>query len=155
MNCYSNVTNIVENIIQVNAWNGQTRLEIAVLIDVDGTLASAYRNGRRELRPSSLEFIKLLSSNASVFLWSIAGKRNAERLIEEFSQLQPFIQGCWGKDEFPFEMVNYPYCIDDTDLDEAVRRCNHIILGQTWDGGDDPGDLAKAARIVVESLKTH
>ena len=142
-------------IIQVNTWNGQTRLETAVLIDVDGTLASAYRNGRRELRPSALKSIKLLSNYAPVFLWSIAGERNPKRLLEEFSELQPYIRGCWGKDEFPLEMVDYPYCIDDTDLDEAVRRCDHVILGQTWDGGDDPGDLAEAARVIVEALKKH
>lgn len=139
----------------MNAWSGQTRLKIVVLIDVDGTLASAYRNGRRELRPSALKVIKLLSSNAPVFLWSIAGERNGERLIEEFSELQPYIQGCWGKDEFPLDMVDYPYCIDDLDLDEVVKRCNHVILGQTWDGGNDPADLAEAARIIVEALKTH
>ena len=139
----------------MNAWNGRTRLEIAVLIDVDGTLASAYRNGRRELRPSALQSIKLLSSYAPVFLWSIAGERNPKRLLEEFAQLQPYIRGCWDKDEFPLEMVDSPYCIDDTDLDEAVRRCNHVILGLTWDGGDDPGDLTEAAKIIVEAIKTR
>jgi len=139
----------------VNAWNGQSRLKIAVLIDVDGTLASAYRDGRRKLRPSALKVIKFLSSNAPVFLWSIAGKENGERLIEEFSELRPYIQGCWDKAEFPLDMVDYPYCIDDLDLDEAVLQCNHVILGYTWDGGDDPADLAEAARIIVEAIKAH
>lgn len=139
----------------MNTWNGQTRLEPAVLIDVDGTLASEYRNGRRELRPSAVKAIKLLSSNTPIFLWSIAGEENAARLIQEFSQLQRYIQDCWDKTEFPLEMVYYPYCIEGMDLDEAVRRCNQVILSMTWDGGDNPNDLVETARIIVEALKMH
>ena len=136
-------------------WDGRSRLKAAVLVDVDGTLASTYQEGKREVRPTALSAIKMLSEHAPVFLWSIVGADNGQRLISEFPELQPFIAGSYGKDEFPLEMVEHPYCIDDDGADEVIFRCNHVILNETYDGGPDSGILMKAARRIVDDIRRN
>jgi hypothetical protein len=132
--------------------DGTGRLKKAVLVDVDGTLAGEYRKGKRKLRPSAVAAIKFLAANAPVYLWSVAGAENAERLIEEFPKLSPYIAGCYGKGEFPLGLVDHPYCIDDEAIDKEVLECNYVVLNETYDGGKDSGLLLKAARAIVEHM---
>lgn len=134
-------------------WDGRSRLHAAVLVDVDGTLASAYRNGKRELRPSALGALDLLSRHAPVFLWSVAGSENGARLLEEFPVLRQHVQASWSKSDFPLDKVDHPFCIDDLDVDAEVTRCRRVILGTTWDGGEDSGELLDAARVIIEALE--
>lgn len=133
-------------------WNGKSRLTAAILVDVDGTLASAYRGGRRELRPSAMVALDLLSEHAPVFLWSVAGADNGDRLMHEFPGLTRYVQSAWMKSEFPLDKVDHPYCIDDMDLDDEVHRCTCVILNETWDGGADSGDLVEASQLIADDL---
>ena len=126
---------------------------MAVLVDVDGTLVGPYRNGIRELRQSAVAAISLLSSQAPVYLWSVAGAANGDRLIDEFPALAPLVAGCWAKDEFPLHLVDCAWAIDDDGIDEAVLRCNHVILGESYEGGQDSDLLLEAARAVVDALR--
>ena len=135
-------------------WNGSDRLPVAILIDVDGTLAGVYRNGRRSLRPSAPEALKLLSHHAPVFLWSIAGADNPRRLLQEFPCLRRYVSGCYGKDDFPLDLVNHPFCIDDEALDEQVTQSDHVILPDSFHGGEDTGSLMEAASMIVTRLKS-
>ncbi len=133
-------------------WDGRSKLKAAVFVDVDGTLASTYQKGKRQLRPTALSAIKMLSSHAPVFLWSVAGAENAERLTSEFPQLRPYIAGCYGKKDFPLELVDYPYCIDDEGIDDVVLQINHVILNETYDGGPDSELLLEAAKSIVSHM---
>lgn len=134
-------------------WDQQTRLTVAVLIDVDGTLAGLYRNGQRELRASAVDALKLLAQHAPVFLWSIAGAENGQRLIEEYPEILKYVAGSYGKENFPLDLIERPFAIDDEDLDDIVLRCNHVVLNETYEGGEDSGGLLEAARIVMEALQ--
>lgn len=129
----------------------QHKLKGVVLIDVDGTVASPYKYGQRQLRPTALPAIRLLAEHAPVYLWSIVGAENGERLIREFPELKPCIAGCYGKADFPLEMVEHPYCIDDEAIDPQVFRCNYVIV-DTYDGGWDSGLLLEAARCIIEDI---
>jgi hypothetical protein len=133
-------------------WDDRSRLKAAVLVDVDGTLASTYQEGNRQLRPTALSAIKTLSNHAPVFLWSVAGAENAERLTSEFPQLMPYIAGCYDKKDFPLELVENLYCIDDEEFDSVVLQCNYVILNETYDGGPDSGLLMEATRSIVNHM---
>ena len=127
------------------------KLKTAVLVDVDGTLAGPYQKRNRKLRPTALSAIKLLTEHAPVFLWSIVGADNGERLIREFPKLEPYIAGCYGKADFPLDMVEHPYCIDDETIDPQVLRCNYVIVN-TYDGGWDSGVLLEAAKRIAKHI---
>src|SRR5262245_39385516 len=99
-------------------WDGRTRLKVAVLVDVDGTLAGPYRNGSREIRPSAVDALALASRHAPVFLWSIAGDDNGTRLLEEFPALRRFVTRSFSKDGFPLHLVDRAYAVDDDDCDD-------------------------------------
>jgi len=133
--------------------NSSAKLKTAVLVDVDGTLAGPYRAGRRKLRPTALSAIKMLSEHAPVFLWSISGADNGKRLLFEFPKLGQFISGCYGKFDYPLEMVERLYCIDDepTDPQAFVLRCNYVIV-DTYNGGSDSGLLLEAAEVIVQHI---
>jgi hypothetical protein len=133
-------------------WNGKSRLRVAVLVDVDGTLVGPYCGERRQLRPSAVEALRTLSRHAPVFLWSITGADNGRRLLKEFPAVRPFVMGSWGKDEFPLHLVDIAYAVDDDDCDEAVRRCWEVALIDTYFGGEDSGLLAEAAGHIVRLL---
>lgn len=81
-----------------------------------------------------------------------AGPENAQRLLKEFPEIEPLINGCYGKKQFPIQLVNFPYCIDDEAIDEEVLKCNYVII-DTYDGGEDSGLLLEAAKVVVEHIK--
>lgn len=132
-------------------WNKSDRLKVIILVDVDGTLVSPYRAGKRELRSSAPKALELLSSHAPLFLWSIAGVENGLRLLKEFSQLRSLVSGCYGKDEFPLHLIDNPYCIDDEQVDDVVLQCNHVIV-DTFQGGMDSNDLLEAAQIVIRHI---
>ncbi len=130
------------------------KLKTAVLVDVDGTLASPYQSGNRKLRPTAVPAIKMLAEHTPVFLWSIVGAENGNRLIREFPVLTPYIVGCYGKNDFPLHMVEHPYCIDDEAIDPQVIRSHHVIV-DTYYGGPDSGLLAEAARTIVDHISRH
>lgn len=65
----------------------------------------------------------------------------------------PAVAGCWDKDEFPLHLVDCAWAIDDDGIDEAVLRCNHVILGESYEGGHDSDLLLEAARAVVDALR--
>ena len=131
---------------------GIQSFEAAVLVDVDGTLAGPYRNGRRELRPSAAAVLELLSLHAAVFLWSIVGADNGTRLLEEYPELKRCVEGCLKKDVSELWRFKRPVCIDDDDVDEAVRACDRVILGESYDGGAESDVLMRAAVAVIDLL---
>ncbi|MCD6379367.1 hypothetical protein J7M07_02840 [bacterium] len=125
------------------------REKIVVLVDVDGTLASRYHGGVRKIRPSTLDALRALSEYAEVFLWSIAGSENGQRLLEEFPELEDYVSGSYGKRNFPKDKFDKVYCIDDEEIDEEVLSENHIILNDSYDGGEDNGLLLKAVKLII------
>jgi hypothetical protein len=135
------------------AWDGRTRLPVAILVDVDGTLAGICRGGKRELRPSAVEGLRLLAARAPVFLWSIAGRDNGNNLLCEFPVLRALVQGAYGKDEFPLDRVDRSYAIDDDAVDDAVRRCHVVAKVDSDFWGPDPGQFLEAVDAIVADLK--
>ncbi|HEX6751811.1 MAG TPA: hypothetical protein VF092_31240 [Longimicrobium sp.] len=128
-------------------------LPVAILVDVDGTLAGPYRQGRRELRPSARDVLAMLSEAAPVFLWSIVGADNGTRLLQEFPELRPYVKGCAGKMDFPLDTVGRPYAIDDEAVDAPVLSCYcHLLDGSYW-GGDELDDLRRVAAELVAEIR--
>ncbi|MEJ5359425.1 MAG: hypothetical protein WHT06_12215 [Desulfobacterales bacterium] len=80
-----------------------------MLVDVDGTPAGVYRNGRRPARPPAVEALRLLAGHAPVFLWSIAGEENGRRVIKEYPEIRPYVSGGFGQREFAFAKVGRVY----------------------------------------------
>lgn len=134
-------------------WNGTDTLDTAILVDVDGTLVGPYRNGVRELRQSAPAVLEMLASHAPVFLWSIVGADNPERVLKEFPVLKPFISGCYAKQEFPIQNVANAYCIDDTDLDKEIFQCHYYLLPDCYNGGDDTPSLVHAATDLIQAIE--
>ena len=129
------------------------KLKVAILVDIDGTLAGLYEKGVRELRSTAIPALKLLSDHAPVFLWSAAGNVNGEGLLQEYPELRKFISGCYSKDDFPVDLVERPYCIDDDVNHENIYGCRHVILEGSYNGGKDSGDLMEAAKVIVADIK--
>jgi hypothetical protein len=140
--------------VNMETWHQRSRLPVAVLVDVDGTLAGIYRSGRRNLRPSAVAALEILSREAPVFLWSIAGAENGWRLLQEFPALAPLVSGCFGKDEFPLHLVDVPFAIDDECVDEVVLECRYVFV-ETHDEGRDSDSLLGAARVVVAAIQAR
>lgn len=134
-------------------WDQRSWLKVAILVDVDGTLVGPYRNGRRELRASACEALKLLAQQAPVFLWSIAGRDNGVRLIEEYPEIAPSVTGSFSKEEFPLHLIESPFAIDDDGVDDAVIRCHHVILNEPYEGGEDSGCLMEAAQTILSAIR--
>ena len=133
-------------------WAGISRLKTAILVDVDGTLAGIYRNGERPLRSSAPGALKMLSEHAPVFLWSIVGAENAERLIKEYPEISQYVSGCYGKEDFPMDMVEQVYCIDDQLADEQVINSENVFLVDCYECGADTGFLMDAVKVVVKCI---
>ena len=129
------------------------RLPIAIFVDVDGTLAGPYRQGRRELRPSAREALAMLAGVAPVFLWSIVGVDNPQRLLQEFPELRPHVKGCYGKLDFPLDTVDRAYAIDDEAVDEPVLACHCVGICETYRGGAEDDDLLRIASVVVAEIR--
>jgi hypothetical protein len=132
---------------------GGARLLVAVFVDVDGTLAGPYQDGRRELRPSAREVLAMLAEVAPVFLWSIVGSENGTRLLEEFPELRRHVSGSHGKTEALLDAIARPFAIDDELLDAAVLRCRHFILDTSYFGGAEEADLLRAATAIVDEIR--
>ena len=130
-------------------WNGESRLKYAVLVDVDGTLAGVYKQGKRPLRPNSIEALRLLANHMPVFLWSVAGDDNGLRLIREYPEIKSFISGVFDKLDFPLNKIKTVHAIDDEVLDYSVQRCQFLAIVNTYSGGKDSGMLSAAAMEVV------
>jgi hypothetical protein len=129
------------------------RLPVAILVDVDGTLAGPYRQGRRELRLSARDALAMLSAVAPVFLWSIVGADNGARLLAEFPALRPYVKGCYGKLDFPLETVDLAYAIDDEALDAPVLACHLVGLRDTFQGGAESDELLRIASAIVAEIR--
>ena len=52
-------------------WDGVTPLDVAVMVDVDGTLAGVYDGETRPVREDISKALEILSKAAPVILWSI------------------------------------------------------------------------------------
>jgi hypothetical protein len=133
--------------------DGTQRLPVAILVDVDGTLAGLYRQGKRELRSSAREALAMLSEVAPVYLWSIVGADNGTRLLREFPELRPYVKGCYGKLDFPLETVDLAYAIDDEALDAPVLACHRVGLCDTFQGGRESGELLRIASAIVAEIR--
>ncbi len=140
--------------LSIRTWGRQTRLEVAVLMDVDGTLAGLYRAGKREFRATAIPALALLSQHAPVLLWSTAGAANGLNLLTQFPALAPFVHGCHAKQDFPIHLIDEPFAIDDEGVDGIVLDCHHVVLGETYNGGEDSGLLLEAASIVVARIQS-
>jgi hypothetical protein len=137
---------------QTFVWNGTTPLKVAVMVDVDGTLADVYREGRRRLRPGTLPALRALAEVAPVILWSSAGPDNGMRLVAEYYELDPYVCHFASKIGFPLELIEHPYCIDDNDAEDVVLQCKRVIV-ETFEGEDDPGPIKEAARLIIEDIR--
>ncbi len=122
-----------------------------VLMDVDGTLASAYRDGVRVLRPTAREALQRLSTRAQVYLWSAAGAENGRRLLAEFPELRPLVLGCLAKGDSAVASFPEVYSIDDVGDDDVLKH-NHVILGEMFDGGSDSGLLLEAVDLILATI---
>lgn len=129
------------------------RLPLAIFVDVDGTLAGPYRQGRRELRPSAAKVLAMLAEVAPVFLWSFVGAENGERLLREFPELRPFVKGCYGKLDFPLDTVDRAYAIDDEGIDDPVLACHRVGLCDTYRGGAESDELLRIAAAVIADIR--
>ena len=125
-----------------------------VLVDVDGTLAGKYRGERRPLRPGAAVALRRLSEVAEVYLWSVAGRGNPERLLREYPELRPHVRGTFDKSALLPDRFGRAICIDDEEIDPAVLARERIIVS-TYDAGDqDDGLLVSAADRIVAAILT-
>ena len=129
------------------------QLSVAIFVDVDGTLAGPYRQGKRELRPSAREALAMLAEVAPVFLWSTVGAENGTRLLREFPELRPYVQGCYGKLDFPLDRVERAFAIDDEVHDSPVLDCRAFYLVGSYRGGAEADDLREAAAVLIEEIR--
>lgn len=126
---------------------------LAIFVDVDGTLAGPYRQGRRELRPSAREALAMLAEVAPVFLWSSVGADNPRRLLKEFPELRRYVQGCYGKADFPLDTVDLAYAIDDEARDDPVLACHRVGVCETYSGGDEGDDILTLASAIIAEIR--
>lgn len=138
-------------------WDGSSHLARAFLIDVDGTLASKCRRSptgwKRELRPTAVEALRLMSSHAHVFLWSKGGPENGKRLAAEFPEIGPFISGFFHKDDFPLHLVEQPIAIDDEGVlrGDAPHFQEIYVIPEFTGGADDGVFLALVRELCLPS----
>lgn len=130
-----------------------SRHPVAIFVDVDGTLAGPYRQGRRELRPTAREALAMLAEVAPVYLWSSVGVDNPRRLLKEFPELRPYVKGCYGKVDFPLDTVDLAYAIDDEAVDDPVLACHRVGICDSYRGGADTADLLQIASAVVAEIR--
>jgi hypothetical protein len=95
----------------------------------------------------------MLAEVAPVFLWSIVGTDNGERLLREFPELRPHVKGCYGKLDFPLDTVDRAYAIDDEAVDAPVLGCHQILLVDTYRGGDENDDFLGLASVLINEIR--
>jgi hypothetical protein len=134
-------------------WDGRTPLDVAVMVDVDGTLAGIYQGDRRALRASAPAALEMLSQVAPVILWSSSGADNGLRLVAEYPELYPFVAHFASKIGFPLDLIDRPYCIDDNDIEDVVLQCKRVIV-DSYEGGTDSGQLLEAARLIADDIRS-
>jgi len=100
-----------------------------------------------------MDGMRALQRHAPVFLWSVAGRENGERLLNEYSDLRSLVTGCFDKDSFPVERVRCVYCIDDEAVDEVVRSAHHFLV-PTFNELPDPGGFLDAVTDLLRSLRS-
>lgn len=66
-----------------NRWDGETPLGVAVMLDIDGTLAGICQDGDRPVRDNVRKALAMLSGVAPVILWSMgcANSRRGDREV--------------------------------------------------------------------------
>ena len=136
-------------------WDRRSRLAVAVLVDVDGTLAAPYRDSGREIRADAVAALSRLARHAPVFLWSVVGADNGNRLLDEYPALRAGVSGSFAKDDFPLHLVDRAYAIDDLDCDEAVLRCHALYLVDTYFGGGDDGLLTRVVDQIIAEIRSR
>jgi hypothetical protein len=124
------------------------------MVDVDGTLAGVYRNGRRPLRETAPAALELLSQAAPVILWSTGGPDNCLRLLAEYPELDRYVCHVAHKIGFPVWLIYRPYCIDDNESEDAVFQCERVII-DTLKEGKDSGQLIEAAQLIAQDIRSR
>ena len=138
----------------MSIWDGISKIDVAVMVDIDGTLCSPPVCGKRVLRPSAEKALKELSRVAHVVLWSTAGRRAGESLLEQFPQLTPYVSYIAGKADLPCHLIGLAYCIDDGPVEGCVQRGNQIIV-ERFNGGEDAGALLEAVSIIADDIRQN
>ncbi len=64
-----------------------------------------------------------------------------------------YVSGCYGKEDFPVDMVDQVFCIDDQLVDEQVTNTDNVFLADCYEGGEDAGLLMEATRAVARLLR--
>ena len=133
-------------------WDGESKIDVAVLVDIDGTLCSFPKAGHRELRPCAVEALRELSSVAHVVLWSMGGRGAGERILKRFPELAPYVSHVAGKGDLSCDLIRDAYSIDDGDVKECAVNGNRITVS-SFRGGEDDGVLLEAARRIMDDIR--
>lgn len=133
-------------------WDGESNIDVAVFVDIDGTLCSRPKAGHRELRPFAADALRELSSVAHVVLWSMGGRDAGERVLKRFPEIAPYVSYVTGKADVPLDLVRDAYSIDDGDVTECKTHGNRVTVS-SFNGGEDSGALLEAARRIVNEIR--
>lgn len=135
-------------------WDGETEIDAAVFVDIDGTLCSRPEAGHRELRPFAADALRELSSVAHVVLWSMGGRGAGERVLKRFPEIAPYVSFVTDKADAPLDLVRDAYSIDDGDVTECTASGNRVTVS-SFNGGEDSGALLEAARRIVNDIRRN
>ena len=135
-------------------WDGESKIDVAVLVDIDGTLCSFPKAGHRELRPYAVDALRELSTVAHVMLWSMGGRDAGERVLKRFPELVPYVSYVADKGDLPGHLIRDAYSIDDGDVKEWVVNGNRITVS-SYRGGEDNGVLLEAARRITDDIRRN
>ncbi len=133
-------------------WDGKTNIEVAVMVDIDGTLCSPPKAGKRDLRPDAVDALRELSVVSHVVLWSMGGREAGERVVEQFPELAPYVSFIAEKGDLPCHLIGELYAIDDGDVTECVKNGN-LVTVVSYKGGADSGELLEAACMTVDDIR--
>ena len=133
-------------------WDGESNIDVAVLVDIDGTLCSFPKAGHRELRPYAVDALRELSTVAHVMLWSMGGRDAGERVLKRFPELVPYVSYVADKGDLPGHLIRDAYSIDDGDVKECALNGNRITVS-SYRGGEDNGVLLEAARRITDEIR--
>lgn len=134
-------------------WDGKSNIDVAVMVDIDGTLCTPPTVGKRELRPDAVDALRELAIVAEVVLWSMGGREVGERVLEQFPELVPFVSFVGGKGDLPCHLIGEIYAIDDGNVTECVRNGNRITIA-SYHGGVD-SKLLEAACMIGDDIRRN